>query len=88
MASFSSESHIVSSGASSWRRSVKGRGASRRETQVEDLLIDIDVDVPRDEVLPEFGAWRCRLRPRFPPHQAWVDARTEVIDRGIRDTHL
>ena len=56
--------------------------------QAEDILIDIDDDFPRPEVLPEFGARRRSLRPRFPPYQAKADARNRVIDGGIHDTHL
>lgn len=34
----------------------------------EDLVIDIDADFPKDEVLLEFGAQMRILRLRFPPH--------------------
>lgn len=86
--SVSFESYTVSSRASSWHRSAKGRRASRGETRVEDLLIDIDVDFFEDEVHVDLGTLRCSLRPRFPPLQAMADARTGTVDRGIKDTHL
>ena len=56
--------------------------------RAEDLVIDIDDDFSGDVVLPELGARRHSLRPRFLPHQARVDARIGAIDRGIRDTYL
>jgi len=67
-ASVSSKSHIVSSKISSWRRPNRGRRAFGGEVRAKDLVINIDDKFPRDEVLPEFGTWRCNLRPRFPPH--------------------
>ena len=55
---------------------VRGSGASRGVVELEDILIDIDKDLARLEVLLEFGTWRHSLRLRFPLHQAGVDART------------
>ena len=68
MANVSFESHIVSGRSSSRCRPARGRGASGGEMRAEDLVIDIKVDFSRDEVHLDLGAWRCSLRPRFPPH--------------------
>ena len=64
------ESCIVSSGASSRCRLTKGRGASRGEMRVEDILIDIDDDFPRGKVSLKFGSRRRSLRSSFLPHWA------------------
>ena len=55
-ANVSFESYTISSGASSWRRLARGRGASGGEMRAEDLLIDIDADFSRDEVHVDLGA--------------------------------
>lgn len=70
----SSESHIVSSGASSRHRPIRGREAFGGEIRVE-----VHVDL---------GARRCNLRSRFPPCQAKVNACTEAVDRGIINIYL
>ena len=49
---------------------------------------DLDVDFSEDKVHMDLGARRRSLRPRFPPCQAEVDARTGAVDRGIIDTHI
>lgn len=83
MASVFFESHTISSKDSSRRKPTKGRGVSRGKMRAEDILIDIDNDFPKPEVLPEFGIQRRSLRPQFPPQQARVDACTRVVNRGI-----
>ena len=88
MTSVSSESRTISSGASLLHGPVTRRGAFRGVTLAKDLLIDIDADFSRDEVLPDLGAWRRSLRSRFPPYQARANARTGAIDGGIKDMHL
>ena len=87
-ASISSESHTISSRASSQCRLATGRGASRGATQVEDLFIDIDADFSRIEVLLDLGIWRRSLRLRFPPCLAGAYARTGAVANGMKDTHL
>ena len=87
-ASVSSESHTIFGGATSWRRLVRGRGASEGAVRVEDILINVDEDLAGPEVLSKFGARRHSLRLRFPPHQAGADTHTWTIDRGVQDTHL
>ena len=87
-ASISSESHTISSRASSQCRLAIGRGASRGATRVEDLFIDIDADFSRNEVLLDLGIWRRSLRLRFSPCLAGPDARTRAVANGIKDTHL
>ena len=67
MASVSSKSCIISSGASSRRRPTTGRGAFGGEMRVEDLLIDKESDFFEDEVLLELGTQRRSLRAKFPP---------------------
>ena len=85
-ASISSESHTISSRASSQCRLATGRGPSRGATRVEDLFIDIDADF--STVLLDLGIWRRSLRLRFPPCLAGADARTRTVANGIKDTHL
>ena len=51
----SSKSHTISSVATSWRRPVRGKGASGGEVQAEDILIDVDDDFPGFKVSLEFG---------------------------------
>ena len=53
--SVSSKSHTISSVATSWRRPVRGKGASGGEVQAEDILIDVDDDFPGFKVSLEFG---------------------------------
>ena len=67
-ASVSSELCTISSGASSQRRPTRGKGTSRGEIRAKHLIIDIDADFFREEVLLDFGARRCSLRLRLLPH--------------------
>ena len=87
-ANVSSKSHIVSNGATSWRRLVRGREASGGAVRVEDILIDVNEDLVEPGVLSEFGVRRHSLRLRFPPHQVGADTCIWTIDRGVQDTHL
>ena len=88
MASASSKSCTISSGTTSQRRPVKGKGAFGGEVRDDDILIDIDEVFTGPEVLPDFSTWRHSLRPRFPPHQDRADARTQTIDGDIHDIYL
>ena len=87
MISVSSKSRTISSGASSWRRPARRRGAFRGETPAEDLLSNIEADFSgEEEIYP--GAQRHGLRLRFLPRQAKANAYADAIDDGVRDTHL
>ena len=88
MASVSSESRTISSEASSRHGPATGKRASRGVMRAKDLLIDIKADFFGDEVLPNLGTRRHKLRPRFPPRQAGAYAHTGDINGGIKDTHL
>lgn len=68
-------------------QAATGRRTSRGETLAEDLIFDIKVDLFGEEEVYS-SAWRCGLRPRFPPCRARADAHTGVVDGSIRDTHL
>ena len=86
MASVSSESRTISSEASSRHGPATRKMASRGVMRAKDLLIDIKADFFGDEVLPNLGTRRHKLRPRFLPRQAGANAHTGAINGGIKDT--
>lgn len=85
--SVSSESRLISHGASLWHMPTTGRGTSRGEMPTADLFFDVNIDFSgEEEIYP--GAQRCSLRPRFSPRQVSTDAYTGAADDNIRDTHF
>ena len=57
----------------------EGHLEERRQQRIS--FFDIESDLSRDEVVPDLGAWRHNLRPRFAPLQAEANAYTRAYQR-------
>ena len=79
--SASLESCIISSGASSWCVPTTGRGTSRGEMLVGDLLFDIKADMSSEE---EIHPGKVKIFAM----SSWDDAYKGAVDDSIKDTHL